>query len=520
MPGLLDNGRGRLMAVLLAVALGQLAATILVARGVHLAVDAPPVSPGPIAAIAALAVCAYMLEAVQRRLCEGLGQAYVTDVRDVLFGHLLRVDGDVLQRRRHGAMLQSFVGDLTALRQWVSEGIMRGAVALLGIAGLLAWLATRGPAMASLHFALIAVAIISGVLLLRPLDRVVREVRRTRGQVAGFASERLAAAATIQVSGRISSEQRRLRHRAGKFNAAVVRRAWLTGFLRGIAPLAVALMMLATAGFAQGQTAGSLAGQFVVIGLLGVGLRDLARAGQLLIPGRVSRERLRAMLALPTVPSRPERKRKAAGGQGLVLDGLQLLPGSARISTTASAGQIVLVDGEPAHRRTLFRILAGQAVAHQGEVTLGPRRLCGLAANRRRHLVGYYSPDLPLLRASDGYNVRYRKPRGSQDEARRLAQRLGLDLAARGQSPVRVKLARALLGTPALLLLELSDPEIGPDDFKLLASELRAYPGIVLLATDHAGLRTMAARRWQIDLAGLSETPGRDDGPLRLISSQ
>ena len=520
MPRLLDNGRGRQMAILLAVALAQLAATILVARGVHLAVDAAWASAWAIPVIAVLAVCAYLLEAVQRRLCEGLGQAYVTDVRDALFGHLLRVDGDILQRRRHGAMLQSFVGDLTALRQWVSEGIMRGAIALLGIAALLAWMATRGPVMASLHFALIALAIISGVLLLRPLDRVVREVRRARGRVAGFASERLAAAATIQVSGRVSSEQRRLRNRAEKFNAFVVRRAWLTGFLRGIAPLTVTLMMLATATFSQGQTAGSLAGQFVVIGLLGVALRDLARAGQLLIPGRVSRERLKSMLNLPTLPSKLDRNPGPTGEHELVLDNLRLLPGSEPINATATAGQIILVDGEPDHRRTLFRVLAGQSVPHKGDVSLGLRSLSARPAKHRRHIVGYYSPDLPLLRASDGYNIRYRAPHGSRDAARALAERLGIDVAARGQSAVRVKLARALLGTPMLLLLELSDPEIGPEDFKLLAKELRAYPGIVLLATDHASLRTLATRRWQIDGHALSETSEPDDVGLRLITTQ
>lgn len=519
MPRLLDNGRGRQMAILLAVALAQLGTTILVARGVHLAIDGAWSSPWAIPVIALVAVCAYLLEAGQRRLCEGLGQAYVTDVRDALFSHLLRVDGDILRRRRHGAMLQSFVGDLTALRQWVSEGIMRGAVALLGITGLIVWMGTRGPVVATLHFTIIAVAIASGVLLLRPLERVVREVRRTRGQVAAFASERLAAAATIQMSGRISSEQKRLRNRGEKFNLVVVKRAWLTGFLRGIAPLTVTLMMLATATFAQGQTAGSLAGQFVVIGLLGVALRDLARAGQLLIPGRVSRERIRLMLNLPTLPSKRDREVRSAGEHDLIFDSLRLLPGSQPIAASVSGGQIVLLDGEPNHRRALFRILAGQSVPHKGEVILGSRRLSGLPATRRRHMVGYYSPDLPLLRASDGYNIRYRATHASRAAARELAERLGVDVTGRGQSGVRVKLARALLGMPILLLLELSDPEIGPEDFELLAKEIHGYSGVVLLATDHAGLRKMATRRWYIDERGLLETSEPDDGGLRLIAS-
>lgn len=517
MPRLLANGRSGQLAALLVVAVVQLAAAIFAARGMHLAIDGRLKANWALPAIAGVALCALLLEGVQRRLCEGLGQAYVNEVRDTLFEHILSVESDTLQRRRHGAMLQAFVGDLTALRLWVSEGIMRGAIALLGIAGLLTWMATASPVVAAALLVPVLAAIAAGILLLRPLDRAVRDVRRARGRVAGFASERLAAIATVQASGRLPSERTRLRNRVGKLTSAVLSRAWLTGFLHGLPALAVTLMMLVVAELAGGSSSGQIAGQFVLIGLLGLVLRDLARAGQLMIPGRVSRERIEALLSLPRMQFGPDRPIERPVDAHLALDRVELLPGMRPASATAQNGQIVLVDGDAKLRRALFRTLTGRAKPHRGKLLYGNHCLSEMSARRRRQIIGCYSPELPLLRASTRYNVRYRAPQATREEVHSLALRLDFDPDARDQSTVRILLARALLGTPPILVLELSGAELDRDDYRLLIKEVGDHPGVVLMTTDHAELRNLATQRWDIDPRGLTETAQPPKGPLSLV---
>lgn len=494
-----------MLVALVVLAFAQLAAAILTARGVHLAVDDGLAPAWLISAIAGLAFIALLLEAAQRWLCQAVGQAYVNEVRDELFAHLLSIDSEVFHKRRHGAMLQAFVGDLTALRQWVSEGLVRGSVALFGLLGLTVWTIVQVPTSAIFIAGLVLAAIAAGALLLRPLDRAVRDVRRARGRVAGFASERLAAISTIQASGRLPSERRRLTRRVKSLNSAMLRRAWLTGLLHGLAPFAATLMILALISRASDHSTGSLAGQIVLIGLLGILLRDLARSGQLLIPGRVSVERLTAMFKLPAIRFNVRRHPKRANSTQLAFQDLVLVSGGRQINAVACPGQVLLLEGDGAMRRALFRVLTGQAKPTQGSIVLGTTCLSDLAISQRRKLVGYYSPDLPLLKASHSYNLRYRAPHTSREESRTLAARLEIDLEAKEQSAVRIKLARAILGSPPILLLELADPSLGSRDFELLADEISNYPGVVIFSSDHPMIRNLATKRWELGEDGLNE---------------
>ncbi len=178
MIALFNRRRAWLLAGLIAVALTQLGATVTVARSLN--------GPGHEAwAIAAgAAMLGFACEAVLRRLSEGLGLSYLTAVRDRLFRHLMAVDPAIIGRRRHGAMLQSFVGDLTALRQWVAEGIMRAILAMIALTGLLTWLCLTSPELGWVAVAIVGLTCILVATLLVPLSSVVRDVRRERGRVA------------------------------------------------------------------------------------------------------------------------------------------------------------------------------------------------------------------------------------------------------------------------------------------------------------------------------------------------
>ena len=60
---------------------------------------------------------------------EKLGQDYVFELRQQLFAHISRLSPRSLQRRSQGGTMLRFIGDMNALRQWISLGIARLAVA-------------------------------------------------------------------------------------------------------------------------------------------------------------------------------------------------------------------------------------------------------------------------------------------------------------------------------------------------------------------------------------------------------
>lgn len=508
-----DLARGRLMAALLLVAVLQLGATIFVARSLHLTRDGMG-----IALLSVGALTAFACDVFQRRLSEALGLSYITAVREGLFRHLMTVQIAVIQQRRHGAMLQSFVGDLTALRQWISEGILRMIVAVLGLVGLLGWVALDQPGTALLLGAIILATVITGTILLVPLARIVWRVRRERGSVAAFASERLTASATVQVCGRNSSETTRLNRRVERLNSVLLRRAWVTGALRALPHLATTAMLVIV--FSVGdQSQLRMAGTLVIVGILGLSLRDLARAGELMIPGQISRQRIDRLLALPANLPASERARVRAETGVLVFDHLRLDGLKRSLNAVARAGELILLDGDPMLRRSLFRSIAGLEQPTGGSLRWNGKPLSTLAPSNRRHIVGLASADLPLVAGSTTLNLRYRRPKISNAELTALADRWQVPMAGSRRHPARIVLLRAIAGKPPVLLLELDDAALGEIELVLLRDEVEAWPGVVLLATNHSILRENATRHWRLDQAGLDELNPPAKGSLRLVTT-
>ena len=510
---LFDRARGRLMAALLLVAILQLAATIFVARSLHLTR-----ADVGIALLSAGALVAFACDVVQRRLSEALGLSYISAVREELFRHLMAVQITAIQERRHGAMLQSFVGDLTALRQWISEGILRMIVAVLALAGLLGWIALAQPRTALLLGAVVLAAVVAGAILLVPLAHIVRRVRRERGRVAAFASERLAASATVQICGRSSSETNRLQRRVERLNSVSLRRAWVTGALRALPHLATTAMLV-IAFSAGAQTLSRMAGTFVIVGILGLALRDLARAGELMIPGRISRQRVDRLLALPAnLPAAEGVLVRGETGE-LVFDQLRLDGMSRSFNAVARTGELIVLEGDPMMRRSLFRSIAGLEQPPGGSLRWNGKPLEVLTPSRRRRIVGLASADLPLVAGSTTLNLRYRVPKISTPELMALADRWQVPVTGPRRHPARIALLRAIAGKPPILLLELDDATMGETELMLLRDEVRAWSGVVLLATNHAVLRDSATRRWRIDHGGFEELGAPAKGALRLVAA-
>lgn len=496
---LFDRRRTRLMAGLLTVAMVQLAATSTVAHALH-------GSGARLLGMAAVAaVAAFACEVLLRRLAEGLGLDYTAAVRNGLFRHLMAVEQSVIARRRHGAMLQSFVGDLTALRQWVAEGIMRAVLAMIALTGLLGWLVMANPQLGLRATAIVLATCLIGAAFLPALSRSVRAVRRERGRVAAFASERLAASATVYACGRIKPEAQRLSRRVARLNHAALRRAWTTGLLRALPHLATTAIVICAAWPGMASPKGGLAGLVLAIGIVGVALRDLARAAELAVPGLVSKRRIESLLALPgmTRPAAQGWKRDEA--RTLVLDDLRLHDEATPISGMARSGDVILVSGDTGYRQALFRTIAGLQRPLGGTLRWNGADLAALPPVRRRKLVGLASADLPLLPASDGFNLRYRLPDAAADDLADLTREWGIAPETQSAPPARLILARALLGHPPVLLLAPEDGVLEENDVARLSKAISNWPGVVLLASSRPQLACAATGHWILTGAGLRD---------------
>lgn len=502
----LRGPRVREVTLVVAVALLQTAATIAVAKAIHGTIDAPNARNLAVAGIIALALGAYGLEVVQRRLCDGVGLAHAAAVRQGLFDHLLKVRPDIVRRRREGAMLQSFVGDLTSLRQWVSEGIMRTIVAAVTLAGLTTWALVEDRSLALAFVVTIVAAIASGSVVLRFLDGCVKAVRSSRGKVSALAAERLTVTPSIIAFGRRNSENKRMARRVEELNAVSLRRAWLTGLLRGLPHLASSLLLLYAVLSPSGLSLGGLAARVTLIGILGMALRDLARAGELWVSGRIARERMHGLMSLPTTAPavRPKRQRRRKAETGLlVFDRLKLRGKLPALSASVARGSIVLVDGDPDMRQDLIGVIAALRPAKSGKIRWNGSDIATMSMARRRRTIGLCARDLPLLRGSVSMNLRYRASKASAAELAREAGDWGLALKDKDCASAPLELARAMIGNPPLLVLELADGALDDTSVERLRQRLSDYDGVVLLMTTRPELRILATENWLLGKDGL-----------------
>ena len=465
------------------------------------------------------AVAAFGFQVLQRRLGEAVGLSYTAAVRKALFRHLMSVDPQVVRNRKHGAMLQSFVGDLTALRQWVSDGVVRSMLAVIALAGMLIWVGYSRPQVALFLFAIVALISATGAALLPLLGRAVTEVRRERGRVAAFASERLSAQSSVLAFGRARTEVAKLDRRVDRLNSASLRRAWITGVLRALPPLATTAMLAAVVLAEGSKGAIGVAGSVVVVGILGLALRDLARAGELIVPGRVSTERITRLLQLPSRGKAEERTIRRKGESGLVIDCLMVDASGPPWSAHAKEGDVVLLEGASQLRWNLFAILCGLTPPLSGSVRWNGLELIGLRSSLISKTVGIAAPELPLLTGSASHNVRYRAKHLSEDEVRRLLELWDLDPQDALVETHRSLILRAIAGSPPILLLDLAQIPLQDCDLLRLANALRGWAGVVILTSEQRALHRLATRIWKITPAGLADHSVGDFQALSLVES-
>jgi ABC-type multidrug transport system fused ATPase/permease subunit len=465
---------------------------------------------------------------------ERLGQRYVHEIRLILFERLAATPPRTLQARSRGGTLLRFIGDLTALRQWVSLGVARLAVAGVAISGVLIALAVVSWPLALAITVALSVGAGAAALLGTSLRRAVKESRQHRASLAGNVNEKIASMAVVQVCGQVRRERARIERQSLRLVDAMVARARMAGLLRGTtdatggAAGVGALLLGAALVSADQATPGTVVGAMSLVGLLTPALRDLGRVLEYWHGARVSREKIESFLALaPTSPvssgSRDTTDLAAAGrlefnGAGA---GQALQPFSAGVK---SGARVAIVGPNGSGKSTLLALVARLELPDSGTVTLDGKPIAELPPRELRRSVGMVSPDLPLLRGSLEKNLRYRWPRAPREELQRVLALCGVDALIRelprgletriveggmnlsvGQRR-RIELARALLGAPQILLLDEVEANLDPATALVLGRALSQFTGTVLMATHRLERVAFADTVWYLDAGQLVES--------------
>ncbi len=418
-----------------------------------------------------------------------LGERLLLGMRTRVFGHLLTLTPDTLDKRRLGDVLTRLGGDVAAIESFVLSGVATAFAAVLQIGFFVAalfylqWdLALVSLIVAPLFF--VVARRFSGLI-----KRASREKRRRSGSLGAVAEQTLGNVALVQASGREGAEIHRYRREGEGVIAAELSSVRIRGAFSPLVDLIELAGILLVVYFGTRAIAGgglTLGGMLVFIAYLTRlygPVRDLSSLSNTVFKALAGAERVIELLdERPRVADGPRRLGRVAGalelddvwfgyGDEPVLRGIDL--------RVAPGERVALVGASGAGKSTIARLLLRWGDPDHGAVRLDGVDLREVELASLRRNVALLLQETLVLHGSVRANIAYARPDATEAEIVAAARAAGAhefierlpgaydaDLGERGRrlsggQRQRIAIARALLADAPVLVLD--EPSTGLD---------------------------------------------------------
>jgi ATP-binding cassette, subfamily B, multidrug efflux pump len=189
----------------------------------------------------------YVLRSLEGYLMALVGQRVTHDLRDALFGHLLRLEAGFYDRNPVGRLMTRVLNDVEAVSEAFTSGLLAIAadvITLLGVLSVMLWMDWR--------LALVTLGIVPGLAAIAAYFRIrardaYREARRRLAALNAFLQESLQGVAVVQLFARERHEHaifRRLNrdYRRAMFRSTVFE-ATLYASVEALGSVALALLI-------------------------------------------------------------------------------------------------------------------------------------------------------------------------------------------------------------------------------------------------------------------------------------
>lgn len=469
---------------------------------------------------------------MERVLAEQTGQDYVFEQRRRLLTTAVAApeySGSL------GVTVTRASNDLSAVRNWVAAGIVPlvTGVPLIAIV-LVALLVGNWRVGLAVAVPLAAAGVLLPLLAQVTLRRA-RALRKRRGRLSAHIADTVVAGESVRQAGAVVRELNALDRASGRVVDAAVDRAWVTGLTRALTATAatsctVAVVMASSAGMAD---ASQVASTLTLLGVLAAPVTDLGRVVEYRQNYRAAARILAPLLQRAEELKEAERKRTlrwreqhpgglSLGGpdrpRGVRIAGLEV-DGAAVAELVARPGARLRVTARDPHRvRCVLRECGAVRVA--GVISVDGYDYGAAPDKVRRALVGVAAAHVPVERGSVGRLLSYRVPDAPEAERRRTLHRVGLgekvDADGKGlrrqlknggrpwsvREVTLLKIARAVLGDPPLLVLDGVDDALDDADAARIKELLAGYPGVVVLASARPKRLVDEYSEWCVDSGG------------------
>lgn len=485
------------------------------------------------------------LRFIERIDAERLGQEYIHRVRLTIFDRMSLFAPRALSNRSTGASMLRFVGDLSAIRRWVSLGLARivvSAIVTLISIGVLGYL---DPYLAICSIVILSLGLTWNLRLGPRMHQVVSETRRLRGRLAGNINEKIRSFVVIQAFNQQKRERRRFSKQSRQLRGAMIDRSRASARMRVVNEGATALSMAAILSFGSLEvfrnmtSSGNVVAAMAVVGFLSNAFRDMGRVHEYLQSYRVSRQKIIEFMQTKQLRGRSSKRPSLQVEKGAIeLQNIHLRGALENISGVVPGGsRLAIVGDNGAGKSTLLQLIARLVDPSKGKILVDGQDIgqCNLASVREA--IGIVSPDLPLLKGSVRKNLCYRQPEAPEEEIERVKKLCKIDellsQLPRGEDfriqegggnlslgqRHKLAIARALLGQPSILIVDEIDANLDPLAAQVLQKVIQEFPGTVLMVSRSSDRLALADIYWHLAEGKLVAVETNDQQPVKAVSS-
>ncbi len=438
-----------------------------------------------------------------------LGERVTADLRNAVYGHVLRQSPAFFETTQTGEVLSRLTADTTLVQTVVGSSLSMGLRnAVMGI-GALAMLVWTNPLVMGQVLLILVLVVLPSMWFGRRVRKLSRASQDRVADSSAIAAEVLNAIPVVQSYTAEARESARFDHSTQQAFQTAVRRTKARSVLVAFIIIATSAALLwglyqGTQAVLRGDiTAGHLGQTVVYVIILASAAAVLGEVYGDLLRAAGATERLMELLhAEPAIvsPPNPVAAPVPRAGSAVHLETITFhypsrpqLPALRDFSLAVAPGETVaLVGSSGAGKSTVFQLLLRYYDPQSGRVLLDGQPLPALSLDQLRHRIGLVPQDAVIFSTTALENIRYGRPEASDDEVHAAARAAFADDFLRalpegydtflgergvrlsGGQRQRIAIARAMLKNAPLLLLDEATSALDAESERMVQAALES----------------------------------------------
>lgn len=354
---------------------------------------------------------------IQKRGAERFAQSWVHSLRAAFFAHVIQEPSNA-RSSNHGLIMTRIVNDFSAVKIWLSDGLVGLCVSIVSMFAAIAFLGLIAPwILVPITISVIITALIHS-LFIWPLVEAIRAVRKQRGSIAAKASIALNGRLSFLSFGKIGSITRSMERKSSALVDQSIRRASWSGALLASTAILMPIIAFTTLIFpfensVRQNNLETLGLVLFVIGLITAQFSIISRAIDYYLAYAIAMQKLKQLFKKPSLDPHSEKQKikRSSKGRTFKLNKFPIGHGEQHISANFSPEKPTLLTGlSSSNIDSLMMAGAGLTKIMPNQIFIEDKDVCETQRRDWLRSVVFISPRLPPVKGTVMRNLSIGKP--------------------------------------------------------------------------------------------------------------